>query len=504
MSLLTADVLQGFVGSILSKRFDATVRTPNFHREMWELCCGPDRFVAIAAPRGHAKSTAITLSYTLSSVLFRDRNFVLLVSDTETQACLFLGNIKQELQENRDIIELFGLKTGHNGEVQFLKDSESDIIVEFEDGHKFRILAKGSEQKLRGVLWNGKRPDLIVGDDFENDELVMNRDRREKFKKWFYGALLPCRADNGVVRVVGTILHMDSLLENLMPPDSGKYTVVEGLRTSASLRGMWKAVKYKAHNSDFSLILWPEKKSKADLEELQADYSARGIPEVYSQEYLNIPIDESTSYFKRGDFQKITADDLKSQLNYYLTCDLAISQKERADYSAFLIAGVDQNKMIQVRNVIKARLDGREIVDTLLALQRTYDFIAVGIEEGQISKAIGPFLNEEMIKQQTFLSLIPLKHMGTDKLQRSRSIQARMRAKSIKFDKEGDWYLAFEDECVKFPRDRHDDQVDAFAYLGIMLNNLSEAPTGEELEEERYLAEFNATAADGRSTTTGY
>ena len=49
---LTADVVQGFVGSVLSSRFDGQAATPEFHKECWELCCGNDRFVAIAAPRG--------------------------------------------------------------------------------------------------------------------------------------------------------------------------------------------------------------------------------------------------------------------------------------------------------------------------------------------------------------------------------------------------------------------------------------------------------------------
>ena len=88
---------------------------------------------------------------------------------------MFLGQITQELQENNDIIDLFGIKRNENGEVKFLKDSSTDIIVEFADGDKFRIIAKGSEQKLRGMLWDGARPDLIVCDDLKlkNHKYVM-------------------------------------------------------------------------------------------------------------------------------------------------------------------------------------------------------------------------------------------------------------------------------------------------------------------------------------------
>lgn len=503
---ITADIIQGFVNSVLSKRFDGAVSSPNCHREWWELCCSDNRFVAIAAPRGHAKSTAITLAYGLSCLLFRERAFALVVSDTESQAVMFLGAIKQELQENVDIIELFGLKKNEKGEVDFVKDTETDIIVEFEDGHRFRIVAKGSEQKLRGLLWSGKRPDLILCDDMENDELVMNQDRREKFSKWFYGALLPCRSDRGVVRMVGTILHMDSLLENLMPKTYLKTTVEEELKIYSTQRSMWKSVKYKAHNPDFSEILWPEKKSKEELQALRRDHTEKGISEVYSREYLNIPIDESTAYFKKGDFLPVTAEDAKCKLLYYLTCDLAISQKERADYSVFMVSGVDENKKIQVRNVIRERMDGREIVDTLIALQKVYDFEAVGIEEGQISKAIGPFLREAMVATGIYLSLLPLKHMGVDKIQRARSIQARVRAHGVRFDRNADWYQVFEDECTRFPKDKHDDQVDAFSYLGLMLDNLIEAPTLKEMDEDNYRDEYEKSqlSEQGRNAFTGY
>lgn len=160
--MLNKDVIKGLVGSCLLKRFDGQAKIPQCHEEWWELVTGPEKFIAIAAPRGHAKSTAISLSYVLSCVLFRTKKFVLLVSDTETQANLFLGSIKQELQDNEDLISLFGVKRNEKGLVVFKKDTESDIIVELEDGHTFRILAKGAEQKLRGLIWNGSRPDLIV------------------------------------------------------------------------------------------------------------------------------------------------------------------------------------------------------------------------------------------------------------------------------------------------------------------------------------------------------
>lgn len=431
---------------------------------------------------------------------------MLLVSDTEAQASLFLGNIKNALQDNPQLIELFGLKKNLAGQVQFVKDSETDIIVEFDDGHKFRIIAKGSEQKLRGLLWNNSRPDIIIGDDMENDELVMNKERRLKFKKWVTNALLPCRSDKGIVRFVGTILHMDSMLEGLMPKPYDKKTVTEPLRQYTTTRTMWKSIKYRAHSDDFKMLLWPQKKSVEGFKELRQQAFDTGMQDGYSQEYLNIPIDESSTYFRRADFIPMREEDYKKSVRYYITADLAISDKETADYSVFVVGAVDEDKRIQIRNVIRERMDGREIVDTLLMLQKLYDPEAVGIEEMQVSKAIGPFLREEMIRHNNYLSLLPLRHGGKDKITRARSIQARMRAQGCKFDKQGDWYPIFEDELMRFPRDKHDDQVDAFSYLGLMLDSIIEAPTKEVMEEEAYQDEYESSGLveEGRNETTGY
>ncbi len=505
--ILTPQVVEGFVGSILASKFDDAVKTPDFHKEGWNLFCSKNKMVALAAPRGHAKTTGMTVSYGLATLLFRERKFMLLVSDTESQAAMFLGYFKEQLQENQALIELFGLKRNDKGQVQFVKETETDIIVEMEDGHKFRVIAKGAEQKLRGLIWSGTRPDIILCDDMENDELVMNKDRREKMRKWFYSALLPCISSKGIIRVVGTILHMDSLLERLMPKPYDRWSHQEPLKLwSETRRNGWTSIKYRAHTDDFTQVLWPEKHSKESLQQKREEYIGMGMPDVYSQEYLNIPLDESVAYFKRTDFDHETDEDKKLKLTYYITADLAISEADRADYSVFLIAGVDEYKRIHVKQIIRERLDGREIVDTLINLQRVYDPEIVGIEEMQVSKSIGPFLNEEMIRQNVFLNIVKLKHGGKDKIARARSIQARMRAKTVKFDKGADWYPSFEDELTRFPRDTHDDQVDAFAYLGLLLNSLVEAPTIEEMEEEEYLYDLKeyGNSLNGRSTITGY
>ena len=170
------------------------------------------------------------------------------------------------------------------------------------------------------------------------------------------------------------------------------------------------------------------------------------------------------------------------------------------------MAGTDDEGKLHLVHVLKERLDSLQIVDTMLALQRIYKPVLFGIEKGVIQKSIGPYLNEAMQKRNEYLSTALLAP-SADKLTRARSIQARMRAGAVRFDKDADWYQPFEDELMKFPRDRHDDQVDAWAYMGLMLDKMWEAPTEKEDEDEEYrlmVRKFKADDMVGRSPITGY
>ena len=85
-------------------------------------------------------------------------------------------------------------------------------------------------------------------------------------------------------------------------------------------------------------------------------------------------------------------------------------------------------------------------------------------------------------------------------------MQARMRAGAVKFQKNTEWYQTLEDELMRFPRDRHDDQVDAMSYLGLMIDRIIEAPTKEEQEDEEYYDEMEESGLneEGRSEICGY
>ena len=503
-SPITGDEVYGFTQGVLLSRFDAPKPTPDFHREVWDLCCADDRFVAIAAPRGHAKSTAVTHAYCLAAALFRERDFILIVSDTEAQAVAFLGDIKTELLENEKLINLFGVKC-------LDKDAQTEFVCRMNDGHRFRFVAKGSEQKVRGMKWRGKRPNLIVCDDLENDEIVLNEERRFKFRSWFMNALLPAGSDDCKIRIVGTILHLDSLLMRLMPPVELESSVTTHGGTkihSTDTSRAWRSVLYRAHPAlhDFSTILWPEKFTKERLTEERQKYLDDGFIEGYAQEYLNNPIDESVAYFRQEDFKDLDRS-REEPLEHYIGVDLAISEKDSRAYTVMVVAGLTPTNVLKIIDVRRFRGDSRVILDEIFSLQQKYNPELFLIEDENISKALGPILDEEMRGRNSFLHIQKCSPIH-DKLMRARPLQARFRSGSIEVDKEASWYPNFFQEFVYFPRGKYKDQVDATAWIGQALHRMSEVPTWREKEEDRYQQELEDSyffgLASGQDHITGY
>lgn len=448
---------------------------------MWDIISSGARRIAFVAPRAHAKSTAITHTITLFMFLFRLRRYGFIVSDTEAQASQFLGDIKTELMENVELKETFGIK-------RIVKDAITDIIVECDDGYQFRIQALGAEQKVRGRKWNNYRPDFIVCDDLENDEMVESELRREKFRNWFFKALVPALSKSGSIIVVGTILHMDSVLMRLLKNKT------------------WTSRLYKAHTSfdDFSNILWPQQWSEEELRNKRQEFMDDNYAEGYAQEYLNDPTAHSEAYFQKEDFVPMEPNHFHRRKVYYGGIDFAISDADKSAFTAFVIGGVDETGMLDIEHVVRMRGDGDQIIETMFELQRQFNVEMWFPEKGQIWLAIESEIYKRMGLKNTYLNLNP-KTPTKDKRGRARGIQARMRAAGVRFNKDALWYPAFEQELLQFPKGQYKDQVDALAWLGIGINELSYGPTTKEVEQDAYT--FMTEQSEffiGRDAVTGY
>lgn len=480
--VIDSHLIEGFMETFLHADLDQPKPTPEWHRQLWRLFCSDNPYVAVAAPRGHAKSTAGTHAFTLADLLFGRDDFAMLVSATESLAAAHLANMARTCEDNNDLRVEFGLDV--------VRANETQLICK--TGHReFCVIAKGAEQAVRGATWRNKRPSLIVVDDLEGDEQVMSKDRREKLRNWFDNALLPCGADNLRVRFLGTILHLDSLLERLLTDqDNG-----------------WVGARFRAHRAfdDFSEILWPEKFTETRLKRERQRYISSGNPSGYSQEYLSHPIAEADAYFKKSDFRPMTEDDRRQPMTIYAAIDFSLGQSDKGDPTAIVIGGLDPSGVLHILDVIAERYDPLASINKMFELQDQYAISYWVVEDDNISKALGPFLNQEMLKRNRWLLLERLRP-HKDKQARAVSIQARMRAGGVHFDMTQPWWIDFYQEMINFPRGKNDDRVDALAWLGLVLDKMVPSLTEAEMAEDEWEEEMRDAGMldDGRSDVTGY
>lgn len=486
---LTADLIESFAGTFLSPRYDQPSPTPQFHREAWALYTSKHPQVMCIAPREHAKSTALTMDYVLAEVLFRCSDYVIIVGSTEDLAAEQLSNIAEELQTNDDLIREFAIKT-------FESASKNDIIVKMADGHRFRILTRGAEQRIRGRLWKGKRPNLLVCDDMEDDEQVENPDRRAKFRRWFFRAAKQALSKSGKIRVHGTVLHEDSLLSRLR-------------RNST-----WKHLFYAAHAGfdDFSNILWPTQWPEERLRFRQQEFVSDGDSAGYSQEFLNNPLDHSDAFLKIADFLPMTDDDREKDKVICAAADFAVSKADKANRTSFTIGGKDVTNILHFLDQRVGRWDPTEWIDQMFMIQQRWNPDVFWVEDGVIWKSVKSMVYREMQVRDiriNFEAILPVKDKGT----RGRSLQRRMRAGQCRFDKKAEWYPGMEQELLRFTGTAAatlDDQFDSAALLSRGFDDLAQVEpedfySEDEWEMERGFWNQRKTAVStGRNQVTGY
>ena len=117
----------------------------------------------IVAFRGSAKSTLVTLSYSIWAVLgVQAKKFVLIVCQTQAQARQHMMNLRRELEQNALLKSDLGPFKEEFGSGEWAMSS----LVFKNTGA--RIMVASIDQSIRGVRHYQHRPDLIILDDIED------------------------------------------------------------------------------------------------------------------------------------------------------------------------------------------------------------------------------------------------------------------------------------------------------------------------------------------------
>ena len=291
-----------------------TQNSSKFHHDLIRIVESPkfDR-ISILAPRGHAKSTWLSIIYPIWKIVNNRNIKIIIVSDTGDQAEMFLRAIKDELEANERMVEDFGAfyQKPRTGSPNVWKACDITVIRHTR-AKEPTIVCGGTGKRIVG-----RRADLIIVDDPLNDENTESERQRQKTLRWFRKTLTPIvNPDTGKIIVIGTRKH----------PQDLHYELGHNKRYTQFI--------FKALGEDGKSPLWHERWPKEKLFREKEEIGSL----VFAQEYQNEPISEETSYFRREwiercySYNTAMASHYLGEMPVFTGWDLSVvADKERAE-----------------------------------------------------------------------------------------------------------------------------------------------------------------------------
>ena len=217
-------------------------------------------------PRGHAKSTHFDVFLPLWLMFQSQRliNFMVAVGKSEDSAARLLGDIQAELEYNQRLIADFGDQ----------KNLGEWTEGEFKTQSGVKFLAVGRGQSPRGLRDRESRPDYIVIDDLDDDELCRNEKRVKDLTAWVKEALFGALdVGRGRFIMVGNLISKCSVLANMCK--------AKGVHVSE--------IKAIDKNGD---PVWRDKWTRQEAQEV-ADFMGY---RAWQKEFMHNPITDGTIF----------------------------------------------------------------------------------------------------------------------------------------------------------------------------------------------------------------
>ncbi len=417
--------------------------TAPFQKELFHLTESSEtKYLFVVAFRGSGKSTILTMSYPIWAILGeQEKRFVLILCQTRTQAKQHMMNLKRELESNE-------LLKSDLGPFQEESDEWGSSSLVFSNLNA-RITVASSEQSIRGVRHHQYRPDLIICDDVEDMFSVKTRESRDKTHEWLRGEVIPTGDRNTRLVVVGNLLHEDSLMMRLKQD-------VEEKRIDAEFRS------YPLLDKD-EKIAWPGKYPTEEY--IEQEKRKVGSEIAWQREYLLRIVSDAgrvvhPEWIQYYDEIPFNDDQL---VGYWVGVDLAISQKETADYTAIVVLKLYSSKGKRVAFVLPFPVNKRlsfpdqikeiQILAQFLRSDRTpHIFVEnVGYQEALIQQLRNGGLWVEGVTPHG------------DKRERLMMATAAIQNGQILFPRRGTDELI--GQLTSFGVEKHDDLADAFSLV---------------------------------------
>lgn len=465
-------------------------KTTKAHRELYELLLriidDRGKKLAIAAPRGFGKSTLITLIYIAYCICYEKEKYIVIVSNTASQAVQILDNIKRELRSNRDLILAFPEICNISEASRIAHWQKESIVV----GNDIQVMALGSGQNIRGRRRGANRPSLIIADDLENAKNTFSSSSREGLREAFEKSVIMAGYEDTNVIILGNLFHPYCLLGEYLRVDPNnpwthiKYAAIVRMPDNLEQWGLWGNIRnfkanfegrtglvaaeqfYNRHKEEMdrgATLLWPERYTLYDLMCMREDNEIS-----FMSEMQNEPLDPWLIVFNIDelhywDISGRTIDELIKfigpNIEFYAGCDLALGKSlERGDYSAIVILAKD--KGTGTLYILKADVRRRpieELVDDILSYCTKYKFTKFGVESNGFQVLVTNHLKRRAQEMRLNIPFEEVINKG-DKVSRIQALKLYTKNGTIQFNSRDKELL---EECRYFPKCKFDDGLDA-------------------------------------------
>lgn len=457
-------------------------RSPYFH---WIIISESykNQFFACQAPRGSAKSTVLSFIKPIHRIAFKHKRFIVIVQNTYKKAVGTLESIKDEVRWNEKFKSDFG--------ITLEKDAEGDTIFRSKDGFRTRILCKGVEQigSIRGEKFGAWRPDYILGDDMEDDEMVKSSERRLGLRELFDNALIPAGdVKNLDVDIIGTILHDDSLMAALV--STREYTEYRKLFFKARFDNAVSGVRES---------LWPERWTVDELNTLE-----RKKPETFAKEYQGDPSSGSLETIRREDMRRWKIQENQAVLydqdggvisrwglrecRVGIGIDMAWEDKKASDFTA-IVPGLitPANDLLIDRYINKRGMRPNEFENIIFDMNLRYEAmtgkrVCFGFEKAKLEKVMKWFLQEAMKRRGKYLWFKDIAWGTQDKVERIMFRLSNRYAQHSIYHLDGMGDL--ENQLIRLRSVAHEDICDAEAMLPEILQYAPNKNAPEKKKED--------------------
>jgi len=448
----------------------------SFHREVFKALDNDKiQKLVIGASRGWGKTSIFNKAYPAKKIIYRDKHYIIPISATGPAAKEFSENLKNELLTNDEIVEIFGAIDSRS-----LTDTKGGFsTLEWVTSTGIKVMPRGAGQQIRGRQWMNYRPDLYIGDDLEDDEAVESEERRGKLKRWFFSAVknsVDISSKDWRIIVVGTILHEDSLLANLL--DENKHTDWVKIRL--------EICDDKLHST------WPERHSDEEIKQLYLEYKENDMLDLFYREFRNIPIAIEEQGFKPEYFKNYTESEQELNNNpdieSVVLCDPAKTLTKGSCNTA--IVGVSVNTRTNelfVRDVVEEKLYPDELYDQMFSMAARINALVIAPLVTSLNEYIMYPIRNEMARRGLFYVIVEVKErQGKTGAKRSGGLVPMYRQGLVKHNATA--CASLERYLLQWPRPSKWDVIDAFAGIIYALEEgeryFSPLETGGDIEEE--------------------